>query len=118
MAWDLTDNHYNDIIMSAMASHITGVSIVYWTVFQAQIKENIKSFASLIFVRGIHRWSVNSPQNGLVTQKMFPFDNVIMNSTLEQLMAWCRQVTKPLLEPMLTQIYVAIWRNLTRTQRI
>ena len=29
--------------MSAMASQITGVSIVYPTVFQAQIKENIKA---------------------------------------------------------------------------
>ena len=35
---------------------------------QAQIKENIKNFASLAFVRGNHR----SPQ------KMFPLDDVIM----------------------------------------
>ena len=36
--------HYNDVIMSVMASQITGVSIVYSTVcFQAQIKENIKA---------------------------------------------------------------------------
>ena len=44
--------------------------------------------ASLAFVRGIHRWPVNSPHKGLVTRKMFPFDDVIMffervaNSTL------------------------------------
>ena len=30
--WGLTDNHYNDVIMSAMASQITSVSIVYLTV--------------------------------------------------------------------------------------
>ena len=37
-----------------------------------------QSSASLAFVRGIHRWPVNSPHKGPVTQKMFPFDDVIM----------------------------------------
>ena len=37
---------------------------------------------SLVFVRGIHRWPVNSPHNGPVTWKMFPFDDVIMNRFL------------------------------------
>ena len=37
-----------------------------------------QSSASLAFVRGIHRWSVNSPHKGPVTRKMFPFHNVIM----------------------------------------
>ena len=37
-----------------------------------------QSFASLAFVRGIHRWSVNSPHKGPVTWKMFPFDDVTM----------------------------------------
>ena len=35
--------HYSDVIISAMASQITGVSIVYSTIIQAQIKENIKA---------------------------------------------------------------------------
>ena len=30
------------------------------------------------FVRGIHRWSVDSSHKGPVTRKMFPFDDVIM----------------------------------------
>ena len=30
------------------------------------------------FVRGIHRWPVNSPHEWPVTRKMFPFDDVIM----------------------------------------
>ena len=34
--------------------------------------------ASLAFVRGIHRWPVNSPHKGTVTRKMFPLDDVIM----------------------------------------
>ena len=38
-----------------------------------------QSSASLAFVRGIHRWPVNSPHKGPVTRKMFPFDDVITN---------------------------------------
>ena len=34
--------------------------------------------ASLAFVRGIHRWPVNSPHKWPVTRKMFPIDDVIM----------------------------------------
>ena len=37
--------------------------------------------ASLAFVRGIHRWPVNSPHKGPVTRKMFPFDDVFMLMT-------------------------------------
>ena len=33
-----------------------------------------QSSASLAFVRGIHRWPVNSPHKGPVTRNMFPFD--------------------------------------------
>ena len=36
------------------------------------------------FVRGIHRWQVNSPQIGPVTQKMFPFDDIIMSPKLSK----------------------------------
>ena len=37
-----------------------------------------QSSASLAFVWEIYRWPVNSPHKGPVTQKMFPFDIVIM----------------------------------------
>ena len=37
-----------------------------------------QSSSSLAFVRGIHRWPVNSPHWGTVTRKMSPSDNVIM----------------------------------------
>ena len=33
------------------------------------------------FVRGIHRWPVNSPNKGPVTRKKLPFDDVTMNLT-------------------------------------
>ena len=46
-----------------------------------QIKENIKA-PSHWPLRGIHRWPMNSPHKGPVTRKMFPFDDVIINSVV------------------------------------
>ena len=40
--------------------------------------EKQQSSTSLAFVRGIHRWPVNSPHIGPETREMFPFDDVIM----------------------------------------
>ena len=56
-----------------MAPQITSVSIVYSTVCWGADQRKHQSSASLAFVRGIHRWPVNSPRNGPVTRKMFPF---------------------------------------------
>ena len=67
--------HYcNDVIMRAMASQITGVSIVC----SGADKKNHHSSASLAVVWGIHRWPVNSPHKGPARGKMFPFDDAIM----------------------------------------
>ena len=70
--------HYNDVIMGAMASQITSLTIVYSTVYSGADQRKHQSSASLAFVRGIHRWPVNSPHKWPVTQKMFPFDDVII----------------------------------------
>ena len=70
--------HYNDVIMSAMASQITSLTIVYSTVYSDADHRKHPSSVSLAFVRGIHRWPVHSPHNCPVTRKMFPFDDVIM----------------------------------------
>ena len=70
--------HYSDVIMSAMVSRITGVQIVCTTVCSSANQRKHQSSASLVFVRGIHRWPVNSPYKGPITRKMFPFDDVIM----------------------------------------
>ena len=71
-------SHYNDVIMGTMASQITGLMIVYSTVYSGADQRKLQSSASLAFVRGIHRWPVNSPHKWPVTWKMFPFDDVIM----------------------------------------
>ena len=70
--------HYNDVIVSAMASQIISLTIVYSTVYSGTDQRKHPSSVSLYFVRGIHRWPVNSPHKGPVTRKLFPFDDVIM----------------------------------------
>ena len=59
--------------MTAMASQITSLTIVYSIVYsgaiRVQIKENIKA---------PRHWTGDSPHKGPVTRKMFPFDDVIM----------------------------------------
>ena len=91
-------SHYNDVVMSAMASQIFSFTAIYSTIYS--IKDLVKkhqlltivysivysgvdqrkhqSSASLAFARGIHRRPVNSPHKGPVTRKLFPFDDVIM----------------------------------------
>ena len=54
--------HFNNVTMSAMVSQHTGVSIVYSTVRPGVDQRTHQSSALLAFVRGIHRWPVNSPQ--------------------------------------------------------
>ena len=48
--------------MAAMASQITGVSIVSSTVCSGADQRKHQSFASLAFFKGIQRWPVYSPQ--------------------------------------------------------
>ena len=71
--------HYNDVIMSVMASQITSVSIVYLSVCSGADQRKHQSSASLAFVRGIHRCPVNSSHKGPVTRKTSTFEDVIMN---------------------------------------
>ena len=70
--------HYSDSTMSVMASQITSVVIVYSTVYSGADKTKNQSSALPAFVRGIHRWPMNSPHKCPVMRKMFPFDDVIM----------------------------------------
>ena len=56
---DMVKEHYSDVIMSMMASQITGVSIVFSVVCLSTDHRKHQSSASLAFMRGIHQWSVN-----------------------------------------------------------
>ena len=71
-------NHYNDVIMGAIASQITSLTSVYSILYSDADQRKHQSSASLAFMRGIHRGPVNSPHKWPVTRKMFPFDDVIM----------------------------------------
>ena len=76
----------SDVIMGAMASQITRLTIVYSTVYSGADQRKHPSSASLAFVCGIHSWPVNSPHKWPVTRKMFSFDDVSMD-TGHELMA-------------------------------
>ena len=59
MGW--VSYHYSDVIMSAMASQITSVTIVYSIVGSGADQRKHQSSTSLVFVRGIHRWPGKFP---------------------------------------------------------
>ena len=70
--------HYGDVIMGVLSSQITSLTIIYSTVHSGADQKKHQSSASLTFVRGIHRWPVQSSHKWPVTRKMFSFDDVIM----------------------------------------
>ena len=70
--------HYGDVIMGAITSQITSLTVIYSTVYTDADQRKHQSSASLAFVWGIHRGPVNSPHKWPVTRKVFPFDDVIM----------------------------------------
>ena len=76
--------HYSDIIMSAMASQITGVSIVYATVCSGADQRKHQSSSPLAFVWAIHRWPVNFQHEGPVTRKCFH----LMTSSWKTVLIW------------------------------
>ena len=70
---------YNDVILRAMASQITSVSIASSTVCSGADQRKHQNSTSLAFVREIQRAPINSPYKGLVMRKTFPGNGVIMN---------------------------------------
>ena len=89
-------NYYCDIIMGAMASQITSLTIVYSNVHSGADQRKHRSSALLAFVRGIHRWPVNSPHKWPVTRKMFPLDDVIINLLPLTLVISCEKKIMPI----------------------
>ena len=64
--------------MGAMVSQIISLTIVYSTVCSGAGQRKHQSSTSLDFMRGFHRWPVDSPHKGPITRKMFPYQDVIM----------------------------------------
>ena len=88
---------YSDVILVAVAAQITGISDVCSTVCSGADQRKHQSFAPLTFVKGIHRWSVDSPHDSPVTRKMFPFDDVILYHSVSWLV-WNLIDIDPVLE--------------------
>ena len=74
--------------MNAMASQITSLTIVYSTVYSSAVQRKHQSSASLAFVRGIHRWTMNSPHIGQWRRKCFHF---MTSSWISQALSHYRQ---------------------------
>ena len=70
--------HYGDVIMGAIATQISSLTVVYSTVYSDADQGKHQSSASLAFVWGIQRGPMNSQHKWSVTPKLFPFDDVIM----------------------------------------
>ena len=74
--------HYDDVIMTMLASQITSLTVVYSIVYSGVNQRKHQSSASLAFVWEILRGPVNFPHKWPVTRTMFPFDDVIMTILL------------------------------------
>ena len=73
-------DRYSGVIMSAMASQISGISIVYSTVCSGADQRKHQSPVSLAFVRGIHCFPTQRASNA----ENGPFDDVIMINSLRR----------------------------------
>ena len=78
MQYRETPKSLHGVIMGPMASQITSLTIVYSTVYPGADKKKHQSSVSPAFMRGIHRRPMKSTHKWPVTQKKFPFDDVIM----------------------------------------
>ena len=72
--------HYSEAIIGAMVFQITGVSIVCSTVCSSAGKIKYQISASLAFVRGNHRWPVDSPHKDPVKRKIFLSDDIMVEA--------------------------------------
>ena len=79
ISWYITMTSWS----SWLASQITGLTLVYSTVYSRADQRKHQSSESLAFVWGIHRWPGNSSPSVPVTRKMFPFDVVIIEISSE-----------------------------------
>ena len=110
--------HYSDFIMSVMTSQITRVSIFYSTVCSGTDKKNHQSSTSLAFVRGIHRWPVNSLHKGPVMRKMFPFDDIMHKCDFFVISNWLSQLGCIHMSSIMQQLK-SLWRSYAKLdQRI
>ena len=78
-----------------MAFQITGVSVACSIICLGADQRKHQRSASLAFVRGIYRWPMDSPHQGLITRIKSPFDNVFMWTTAMAIFLWYNLGLKP-----------------------
>ena len=83
--------HYDDVMLGAIASQITSLTIIYSIFYSDADQRKPQSSASLAFVREIHRGPVNSPHKWPVTRKMFPFDDIMVSPYGTKRPQWVKQ---------------------------
>ena len=76
--------HYDDVIMTTMASQITSLTVVYSTVYSDADQRKHQSSASLAFVWGIHRDRWMPRTQGQLRGKCFH----LMTSSWQNLCDW------------------------------
>ena len=92
--------------VSGMAYRFTAFSILDLQFAQANNKENTQAQCYWPFVRGIHRWPVDSPHNWPVMWKVFPWHDVTWTAlaiTIWWIMSYLKRASQPLSHP---RIYV------------
>ena len=98
--------HDCDVIMGAISSQITSLTIVYSTVYLDADQRKHQSSATLGFLWGIHRGPMNCPHKWPVTRNMFPFDDVIMKRCDETGVKWLAHF------PGDDNIYIWLWNGI------
>ena len=73
--------HYNDIIMGVMASQITNLSSVYSTLYSRRRSKKASKLRVTGLCEGNSPLTGEFPAQRPVTGKIFPFDDIIMNSS-------------------------------------
>ena len=74
--------HSREFLLTTMASQIICNPNLISTAFSANNIENIKASNNWPFMRGIHRWPLDSSHKRPVTRKAFPYCNFIMHNEL------------------------------------
>ena len=102
-------HHYECVIMDAMASQITSLTIVYSTVYSGADQNKYQSSASRAFVWGIHRGPVISPHKWPVTRKLITWScNFVLFCMSSVFIFWWNQA---IYLPIFLRVAALSWGN-------
>ena len=70
--------HYSDMLWASWHLKSGSTQLFVWQLNPANHKETMETPYCWLVVRGIHQWPVDSPHKGLVMQKLFHCNYIIM----------------------------------------